>query len=132
MKLEPPKPKPSLVFDRVQEFRHGWCSLVETYSDSHLTRPSNKMMALAGLAGHFQDLIGEMHLAGLWKTDLREQLRWRYTLDPSCPDDKQHNRSRTLSYYAPTWSWASFDGAVYTDSRYYRPLGEPAHFSEIR
>ena len=131
MKLEQPEAKPSLNCQSVQEFRHGWCSLVETYSDCHLTRPSDKMIALAGLAGHFRDITGDTYLAGLWKTALREQLCWRYTLDLYCTDDRQRNRSRTLSYYAPTWSWASFDGAVYTDNRYFRPLSEYAHFSEI-
>ncbi|PMD47780.1 HET-domain-containing protein, partial [Hyaloscypha variabilis F] len=108
--IGPPKAKPSLYFDSVQEFRHGWCSLVETYSDCHLTRPSDKTIALAGLVSHFRDITGDTYLAGLWKTDLREQLCWRYAFYPYYSDDRQRNRSRTLSYYAPTWSWASFNG----------------------
>jgi hypothetical protein len=131
IKLKPPTAKPRLDFEREQELRHVWCSLVETYSDCHLTRPSDKMIALAGLAGQFRDMTGDTYLAGLWKADLHKQLCWKYSHDVYCPDDKQRNRSRTLSYYAPTWSWASFDGPVRIDDRYYLPEHEYAYFSEI-
>jgi hypothetical protein len=74
MKLESPAAKPRLQFGDEQELRHSWCSLVENYSDCHLTQPSDKMIALAGLAGQFRDMTGDTYLAGLWKSDLHKQL----------------------------------------------------------
>src|SRR5207244_7875306 len=107
VKLLPPTAKPRLHSGSRQELRQSWCSLVETYSDSHLTQPSDKMIALAGLASQFRDIAGDIYLAGLWKADLVKPLCCRY--DSSSDDHRKMYRSRTLHYYAPTWSWASFD-----------------------
>jgi hypothetical protein len=131
MKLESPAAKPGLQFRDEQKLRQTWCSLVETYSDCHLTQPSDKMIALAGLAGRFRDMTGDTYLAGLWKADLFKQLCWKYQLDVFCSDDRERNLSRTLSYHAPTWSWASFDGPVQTGSRYSRGGHGYVYFSEI-
>ena len=131
IKLQPPTVKPRLDFEREQELRHSWCSLAENYSDCHLTQPSDKMIAIAGLARQARDITGDTYLAGLWKADLRKQLCREYSLDTSCPDVRQISRSRTLSYYAPTWSWASFNGPVRIDQRYFRRVYEYTSFSEI-
>lgn len=130
IKLQPPTAKPRLNFERERELRHSWCSLLETYSDCHLTRPSDKMIALAGLAGQFRDMTGDTYLAGLWKIDLAKQLCWNSSHEVYYSDD-MHTRSRTLSCYSPTWSWASYDGPVRSDTRYYEQEHEYAYFSEI-
>jgi hypothetical protein len=131
IKLQSPIAKPRLDFECEQDLRHGWCSLIETYSDCHLTRLSDKMIALAGLAGQFRDMTGDTYLAGLWKVDLIKQLCWTSSNDAYYPDDRKHSRSKTLRYYAPTWSWASFDGPVRSDERYYSRKHEYTCFSEI-
>lgn len=125
--LQPPTGKPRLNFDHEDELRLAWCSLVEIYSTCELTRPSDKMIALAGLADELRNRTGDIYLAGLWKTDLQKQLCWRY----SVWFDGSSNRSRTLCYNAPTWSWASFDGPVKMDFRYRMPELKEAYFIDI-
>jgi hypothetical protein len=50
-----------------------------------------------------------MHLAGLWKMGLPENLLW--TSD-SCPTGNKRN-----SGVAPSWPWASVDGGIYFNLR---------------
>ncbi|RDL38648.1 uncharacterized protein BP5553_02988 [Venustampulla echinocandica] len=81
-----------------------WRSLVEFYSRRALTKTSDKLNAIAGLA----ELIklkteDSSYIAGIWKSDLEAQLCW-YTDKPFL--------KRPERYRAPTWSWASIDGPV--------------------
>jgi hypothetical protein len=57
---------------------------------------SSPVKAIVEWPGYTMD---DTYLAGLWKADLLNQLRW-YCLKPG---------HRALKYRAPTWSWASVD-----------------------
>ncbi|KAK0102050.1 hypothetical protein ONS96_006015 [Cadophora gregata f. sp. sojae] len=85
---------------------HTWNRLVETYSACHLTVPSDKMIAFAGIAQHFQTLLGsgDIYIAGLWRSQLPYALCWFST--------KEYRATRPSAYRAPSWSWASIDGAI--------------------
>jgi hypothetical protein len=73
--------------------------LFHQYSNRLLTKSSDKLPALAGLARLFSEKLADDYLAGLWKKSLIKCLFWDI------------RRARTLSYYrAPSWSWASLDG----------------------
>lgn len=48
-----------------------WASIVEAYSGCMLTRPGDKLVAVAGLAKDVSHAIGCKYLAGLWRADLR-------------------------------------------------------------
>jgi hypothetical protein len=69
------------------------------YHNRLLTKSSDKLPSLAGLARLFSERLEDDYLAGLWKKSLVKCLFWIV------------RGASTLSYYrAPSWSWASLDG----------------------
>jgi len=84
--------------------RDRWYELMEDYSFRSLTRETDKLPALSGLARHFQDIFpGGKYLTGIWSTHLPAALLWRSTSGTA---------HRYSSYIAPTWSWASVNGRI--------------------
>ncbi|RFN53395.1 het-domain-containing protein [Fusarium flagelliforme] len=75
-----------------------WRELVIDYSTRNLTKPSDKLPALAGLANKFQRVIGSSYLAGLWLKNLREDLAWH-----AYGDEESPGRVRK----GPSWTWAA-------------------------
>jgi hypothetical protein len=94
-------------------YRFWWTCFVESYSKTALTRPSDKLVAIAGLAKRMQLALKDIYLAGLWKEDLIHQLLWRV----SRPEDSK----RPSEYRAPSWSWAAVDGHVRLENSRVRP-----------
>lgn len=84
-----------------------WGYIVGQYTASALTKTSDKLVACSALAERlstiFPYLTGE-YLAGMWKTQLHGQLLWR---------SASSSNSHASIYRAPSWSWASIDGAVH-------------------
>ncbi|KAJ3468234.1 hypothetical protein MRS44_002299 [Fusarium solani] len=79
-----------------------WKVLVEDYSKRSLTKPTDKLVAFAGIAKLFQEGTGDEYIAGLWKSRLVEMLNWRVTTPgPGAVD-----------YLAPSWSWTSVQSSV--------------------
>ena len=54
-----------------------WNDLVKQYSRCELTKASDKMFAMAGIAKLFRDITGDEYVAGWWKSRLLESLDWR-------------------------------------------------------
>lgn len=77
-----------------------WRKIVKLYCARQLTRPEDKLPALSGIATRFALLTKDEYLAGLWKASFLEDLAWYAE-----PDVRAE--TRTASYIAPTWSWAS-------------------------
>lgn len=96
---------PSMKFLRRErlldaERLEAWASLVSDYSGRKLTKQSDKLVAIAGLAEHLSSgWDGVTYLAGLWSYRLRESLLWK------CLDVEQ-SKCRDTGI-APSWSWAS-------------------------
>ncbi|KAH7333322.1 hypothetical protein BKA65DRAFT_564503, partial [Rhexocercosporidium sp. MPI-PUGE-AT-0058] len=88
-----------------------WNMIVETYCSSKLTFGTDKLVAISTLARHCQTHLGleGEYLAGLWSSYLGYQLLWE-------THPYSHGK-RQQGYRAPTWSWASIDGAVYESCR---------------
>ncbi|KAF5500103.1 hypothetical protein CGCS363_v006201 [Colletotrichum siamense] len=80
-----------------------WMDLIYDYTRCKLTKPEDRLYAVAGIAKLFQQMTGDRYLAGLWQKDLLHQLGW-----------SAHFPAPKLveSYRAPSWSWASTDGMV--------------------
>ena len=91
-----------------EEYLSNWYKIVEIYSRRNLTCPRDKLPAMEGLAGTLGDLIDDVYIYGLWKSDLHRSLLWHsyYSLTWKLPRG---------GYRAPTWSWASRDGSVFWD-----------------
>ena len=83
-----------------------WYRTVEAYTKGDLTRASDKLPALSGLANVFSGRTGDRYLAGLWESDLKVGLLWC-----AARSDAPRLR-RPLNYRAPSWSWAALDGHI--------------------
>jgi len=91
----------------------AWSYIIETYSKRNLTYPSDKLPALGGLARHFDYTFEEtsqhpsQYVAGLWRENLIKGLIWVRLLT--------HKKiARPPTYRAPSWSWASVDGPMFS------------------
>ena len=104
-------------------FGSGWLRLVNVYSARQVTRASDRLPAIAGLAAKAQDeLPGSVYLQGLWSHDLHAGVLWKRKLiahGKLIPSrDRYMARSSTGSAERPrkpiarSWSWASTNGAV--------------------
>lgn len=84
----------------------AWADVIENYSSRDLTVDDDKLPAVAAVAEKYAEIAPVTdYLAGLWREDFLTQCLWR-VWDPT-------KTSRLQSYRAPSWSWASVNGAVY-------------------
>ena len=89
-------------------FLNYWGSIVEIYTRGGLTVATDKLVALSGIADEAQQLLRDEYLAGLWRQTLLEELIW--VASDEYPDSSF--RFRPKEYRAPSWSWASLEGAT--------------------
>ncbi|KAH7355273.1 heterokaryon incompatibility protein-domain-containing protein [Rhexocercosporidium sp. MPI-PUGE-AT-0058] len=80
-----------------EDMHAAWQNLVTDYSSRKMTRQSDILVAIAGLASICKIVDDDEYLAGLWKNNLLSDLLWQ----------SDESRCRSDSYTAPTWSWAS-------------------------
>lgn len=88
-----------------------WHALVRDYTQRKLTKPADRIVALAGLAAEFQTRypwLG-LYLAGLWKDALPADLLWIVSRPWRLRD--VFNVVEALSYL-PTWSWIRVDHPI--------------------
>lgn len=78
-----------------------WLGVVEEYSMLAITKESDRLPALSGLAKILSQKLQTLYLAGLWESNLAIGLLWhRCSLSySSCFRDKLSN--------VPSWSWAA-------------------------
>ena len=80
-----------------------WHSLVQRYSRTSLTYESDRIDAIAGIAGQMYGSMDErnQYLAGLWRETLFEDMLW-YSLR-----ETPRSQPPDSDLPAPTWSWMS-------------------------
>ncbi len=76
-----------------------WYSIVEQYTSRSLTRPTDILIAISGVATEIQRLTGHDYAHGLWKQDWCKGLVWS-------------RRPGGQFTEATSWSWASQTGIV--------------------
>lgn len=54
-----------------------WDRIVYMFTCGSLTRESDKLVAISGLAAKMQTFIGGEYLAGMWRGHLAYQLLWQ-------------------------------------------------------
>ena len=69
------------------------------------TRPTDKLIAIAGIAKVVQSAYPMRYYAGLWEDGIAPALCWH-----ACDD-----RGKNPTYCAPSWSWASQLGSIKWD-----------------
>lgn len=79
-----------------------WYSLLFSVGGRRLTKPTDKLPAMSGLARLVQMKTNAEYVAGLWSNSLIEGIAW-----------SARGRGGPVSreeYIGPSWSWASYDG----------------------
>jgi hypothetical protein len=98
----------SVTETSVQHVINAWCWQVRRYSSGRLTKRTDKLIAMSGIAKVFRGFFeGSDYLAGLWKHDLVHQLAWSRKVGPFTSGTPHHE------YIAPSWSWASVEGSCF-------------------
>lgn len=94
-----------------------WYQMIREYTTRAISFPSDKLPAVSALALRIMQKTGDEYCAGLWKSDILCGLLWYRTVrynfrarEASGPWDP--NQQRPQSFLAPSWSWASYLGAV--------------------
>jgi hypothetical protein len=93
-----------------------WFALLKAYAPRQLTKASDRLPALSGLAQIYSGKLNDTYVAGLWRNSLLEGLLWRGL------GGSRHD----LEYLAPSWSWVSFSGIPAS-----RPCGNWNFIAEI-
>lgn len=84
------------------EIPRAWYSLLGSFGARKLTKPSDKLPAMSGLAQLVQKKANAEYVAGLWSNSMIKGMAWSAL-----------GRADAVSrdeYIAPSWSWASYDG----------------------
>jgi hypothetical protein len=98
---------PQALTETEQLKRHRrWYELVSECSGRGITKRSDRLIAMSGLAQRIQKASGIEYYAGLWKSTLAYDLLW--IRSKSTPRAKR----RKEPSFAPSWSWASSAGKV--------------------
>jgi hypothetical protein len=76
-----------------------WWDIVRNYSNRRISKDSDVLVALSGIASQMSALARsrDQYVAGLWCSDLPRTLMWT-PIGPA---------TETVTYVAPSWSWAS-------------------------
>lgn len=94
----------------LEDIDETWRQLVTAYSMLNLTKESDKLPALSGLAAKVAAVRkpDSHYLAGLWSDSIYHDLLWQVPGSTMYPPVA----GRTAKWRAPTWSWASLDSRV--------------------
>lgn len=87
-----------------ERFYTSWKRVVEEYSKRKMTRETDKLVALLGVAKEAAIFLKDEFLVGLWKSRLWRDLLWWVKEPDRC--------IRPESFTAPTWSWASINAPI--------------------
>lgn len=100
-------PRLKAIYHDTQKIYDKWYRVVGEYAILRLTKNTDRLPALAGIAKEVQLGTDDIYLAGLWKSDVPRGLHWWYGGQLSRP-------VRPSVPQAPSWSWAAL--SLLTDS----------------
>ncbi|KAF1937683.1 HET-domain-containing protein [Clathrospora elynae] len=92
--------------------RQVWLAVRGEYSRRGLSYQGDKLLAIAAVAEELGCMYGSQYLAGMWERHLAMDLQWNYPRNEKTSDSNAVRKPRARGYVAPSWSWASVDGAV--------------------
>jgi hypothetical protein len=90
---------------QAQRMKHQWYNVVNTYTNLNLTFRKDIFPALQGVTKRMQVARKSTCLAGIWEDSLPADILW------SCATPSS-SATKETAYWAPSWSWASHQGAV--------------------
>ncbi|CZR66357.1 uncharacterized protein PAC_16258 [Phialocephala subalpina] len=89
-----------------------WHGQAVEYTRRQLTCAPDKLPAISGIASVLHPVTGSKYLAGLWVDNLVNDLCWE-RVDVGEVEKRRPSWVIPSSYRAPSFSWASVDGAVF-------------------
>lgn len=89
-----------------------WHGQVVEYTTRRLTCAPDKLPAISGIASVLHRLTNSSYLAGLWVKNLVNDLCWE-RVDVEEVEKRRPSWVTPSLYRAPSFSWASVDGAVF-------------------
>lgn len=102
--------------------RSKWHGIVEGYTLRHLSRPSDRLAALAGISNAIGKVTKEAYIAGVWQSRSGGSISVFDLLWQVNPTDKRQTdaheprfvpkRPEPRNGVAPSWSWASVNETV--------------------
>ncbi|KAF2425768.1 HET-domain-containing protein [Tothia fuscella] len=85
-----------------------WHHFINSYTLKNITRLSDRLPAISGIAHKVQRSTGSVYLAGIWQDHVANDLLWL-----SAPFlQNPHLATRVDEYRAPSFSWASVETQV--------------------
>ncbi|KAI0121015.1 heterokaryon incompatibility protein-domain-containing protein [Xylariales sp. AK1849] len=85
-----------------------WNQLLWAYGKRELSRPTDKLPAISGLASYCAKKIAKEYVAGIWSNAIVEGIAWQGLGNRRAVATSEH------LYIGPSWSWASYDGIAAT------------------
>lgn len=82
-----------------------WYRMIKNYTGRDITKDSDRLPALFGLAKALEAQTGDKYLNGIWLKGLLEGLMW-------CSVSADNLLSRPKKSSAPSWAWASVKGQI--------------------
>lgn len=98
----------------------GWAAAVKQFSSMRLSKPEDKLPAIAGIAKTICETHKQQYVAGFLKASLPAALCWHSGRSHRSHEgrnvfSRHEDRlvSRHQPYRAPSWSWAAWDGPLF-------------------
>lgn len=85
----------------------SWGQIVEEYSNRQVTKKTDRLPALAGLAERYRGVTHWTYLAGIWKEEMPFSLLWQAEYHAFA------DRPELTNQTTPSWSWAHSNGHIY-------------------
>lgn len=89
----------SQLYSLQENIYNQWYRVVEIYAQLRLTKHTDRLPALAGVAQQVQSRTHDTYLSGIWKSELIRGLQWWF--------DTPGAMVRPSTPCAPSWSWAA-------------------------
>jgi Heterokaryon incompatibility protein (HET) len=113
----------SLAYDKSEECTDEfslWYEIVKDYSTRKLTKKSDKLVALAGVAEAYPTGGSSTYLAGIWAADLPRGLLWQRREGMVKIKEQARHRQAPLNkriehtrhFKPPSWTWTCLDGRI--------------------
>jgi hypothetical protein len=83
-----------------------WNNILDSYGATRLTFPTDRLIALSGIAREVQKVLKTTYIAGMWQDQLPDSLLWGSYGDSRC--------AVAPKYIAPSWRWASVPQPIHT------------------
>lgn len=93
--------------------KHTWDIVHKAYANTRLTFPTDRVLALAGLAKYFQCCFQDTYVVGMWRQTLHINLVWEVPSRKWRRVWSETDKKKLSQYRAPSWSWLSVEGTTY-------------------